>query len=154
MKIVRIYELLSEKNIILELNAQDKEGVIRELVEVLVSSEKLPEGEPLLEEALKRERLGSTGLGEGIAIPHARSDTIDSIAVAFGLSSRGVEFEALDGKPVKVIIFFAIPTTSVREYLMLLAHTARLFKKKELVGALFRCSSPSEVLKVFRKYES
>jgi len=153
MKAVKICELLRAEDITLEIRARGKEPLIRELVGLLARSGKVAEEAAVIEEALKRERLGSTGLGDGIAIPHARTDIVKQIAVAFGLSRHGVEFAALDGGPVHVVLFFAIPAEAVREYLMLLAHTARMFKKKELVQTLLTCTTPEQVIAAFARNE-
>jgi len=153
MKIVKIYELLEPENITLDIEASSKESLVRELVSLLGRSGKVKDEAALIEEAMRRERVGTTGLGDGIAIPHARTDLVKGIAVAFGLSRRGIEFAALDGRPVHVVLFFAIPAEAVREYLMLLAHTARLFKKKDFVEHLMACTSPEQVIATFARYE-
>lgn len=121
-------ELMDPKRVKIGLKAKDKEGVLRELVDLLDLSE---ENKEILLEALKRrEELGSTGIGKGIAIPHSRSTVVDNIYLVIGTSKEGVDFDSVDGKPVHIFfLLVAPPNDPGTRYLISLGRIAQLAKK-------------------------
>jgi|YelNatPaOPRAMG01_1025707.scaffolds.fasta_scaffold21317_3 PTS system nitrogen regulatory IIA component len=125
---MRITDFLDKDSIVEELISDTKEGVLRELVSVLVKNGKVKDEKKALEVLFEREKLGSTGIGEGIAIPHGKLPDLESIVCAFGRSKRGVNFEAIDGAPVHLVFLLLAPENSTTEHLKALASLSRLLK--------------------------
>ncbi|HEX16646.1 MAG TPA: PTS sugar transporter subunit IIA [Deltaproteobacteria bacterium] len=125
---MKIAEMLDEGSIIEELSARDKEGALRELVSLLAQGGKLKDEAKALEVLFEREKLGSTGIGEGIAIPHGKLPDLEGVICAFGRSRKGIDFEAVDGKPVHLLFLLLAPENSASEHLKALARLSRLLK--------------------------
>ena len=106
---IRLSEFFEEDLFIPALASNDKTGVLRELVDALVRSQRIREGDILFQMLEQREKLGSTGIGRGVAVPHGRSLAMTRLAVVFGRSEAGVEFDALDGKPVHLFFLTVAP---------------------------------------------
>ena len=127
---MKIIEFLNEKAITAELKATDKEGVIKELTDLLARVEGLRNKEEIIKILLAREELGSTGIGFGIGIPHGKSNLVKNLTAAFGISSKGIEFDALDGEPVHIFFLLLAPEDSAGPHLKALARISRLLKDK------------------------
>ncbi|HHF57929.1 MAG TPA: PTS sugar transporter subunit IIA [candidate division WOR-3 bacterium] len=121
-------QLLKEERVILDLKSKDKESVLEELLEPLNLPE---ERKKLVLEALKkRESIGSTGIGKGIAIPHTRSVVLDDVYLVVGRSKEGVDFQALDGKPVHLFFLLCAPPQDPgTRYLITLGMIANIARK-------------------------
>ncbi len=146
-------ELMDPKRVKIGLQAKDKEGVLRELVELLDIPE---ENKEILLEALKRrEELGSTGIGRGIAIPHSRSTVVDNLYLVIGVSKEGVDFDAVDGKPVHIFfLLVAPPNDPGSRYLIYLGRVAQLAKKiVENNVDYLSVESPEELIELLSSLE-
>src|SRR5690242_17352734 len=99
---MKILDFLKPSSISVEVTATTKKGVLEELVGLLVKEGRVQNAPATVEALLEREKLGSTGIGQGIAIPHAKTDQVSGVVAAFGLSRRGVQFNSLDGEPVHI----------------------------------------------------
>jgi mannitol/fructose-specific phosphotransferase system IIA component (Ntr-type) len=106
---IRLSEFFEEDLFIPALASTEKNAVLRELADALVRSQRIREGEILFQMLEQREKLGSTGIGRGVAVPHGRSLAMTRLAVVFGRSEAGVEFDALDGKPVHLFFLTVAP---------------------------------------------
>jgi PTS system nitrogen regulatory IIA component len=106
---IRLSEFFEEDLFIPALASTDKTGVLRELVDALTRSQRIREGDILFQMLEQREKLGSTGIGRGVAVPHGRSLAMTRLAVVFGRSEAGVEFDSLDGKPVHLFFLTVAP---------------------------------------------
>jgi len=102
---------------------------------------------------MEREKLGSTGIGQGIAVPHTKTEQIDDLVGAVGISDDGVSFDALDGEPVYIIFLILAPSKSIGLHLKALAKIARLLKDKTFRNALRKSTSASEVARIIREDE-
>ncbi len=100
-----------------------------------------------------RENLESTGIGNGIAIPHARCDDVDELTVICGISRDGIDFDALDGKPVYVIFLIVSPDKNKSLYLRVLANISRLLRHTPVRDELIRARNPKEAIEIIKKYE-
>jgi len=120
--------MLKSEFIIEELKATNKRDVLAELVGVIAKGEGTIDPEAMLQVFLEREQLGSTGIGDGIAIPHGKLAGLDETVLAFGRSREGVAFEALDGKPVHLFFLLAAPENSAGRHLKALAKISRMLK--------------------------
>ncbi len=136
---IKLVDYLQENWVISDLKGTDKRSILKELSGVLVKPCKVPSEEELLEVLLERERLGSTGIGEGIAIPHGRLKKLKGFFISFGRSVKGVDFDSIDHKPSHLFFLVMAPENSAVENLKLLGRIVQLLKdasfKKHLVGA-------------------
>ncbi|MFN3966383.1 MAG: PTS sugar transporter subunit IIA [Endomicrobiia bacterium] len=148
---MKISDFLCEKAVTLNLQSRDKKGAIAELVELLYKEKKVKDPAKAINSIMEREKLGTTGVGQGVAIPHGRTDTVDELVGAFGISKQGVEFESLDGEPVYLIFLLLSPVESAGHHLRALSRVSRLFKDKFFRQALMDSKSVEEVLKIIHQ---
>lgn len=146
---------LAAERIAVPLHADDKEGVIRELADLTARSVgEADRTDELAEAVLERERVLSTGIGGGVALPHARTAVVPSLALAAGTSPDGVEFAALDGRPVRLIFLLAGPVDTAGDHVRALSRLSRLLAEEELRERLLACGGPEEFLEVVREAEA
>jgi PTS system nitrogen regulatory IIA component len=127
---MKISELLNENLIIADLKARAKQQALEEMVTCLTASRHGIDAKDLFNVLIEREKLGSTGIGNGIAIPHGKLDGLDNICLVFARSTAGIEFDSLDGKPVHLIFLLVAPSNSAGVHLKALARLSRLLKEK------------------------
>ena len=144
---ISILDYLPSSCINIDLKSQTKKEVLKELVTLLSSNQKMKSPEKVLKTLQDREELGSTGIGQGVAIPHGKSDDLAEIQMAVGLSKKGIEFDALDGEPVHLFFLLIAPQNSTGTHLKILAKISRLLKDKFFRQALRESKNPEEVLK-------
>lgn len=150
---MQILDLLSPDAIRMNLEAKTKKDVIKELVELLVKTGRVKDKKKMVQVLLEREELGSTGIGQGIAIPHGKSDTVGDLAAAFGLSPEGIPFDALDGEPVHIFFLLVAPEGAAGAHLKALARISSLLKDKYFRKSLLSAKSPDEIVKIIREEE-
>lgn len=143
--------LLKEKFIDLELKNKDKRKVIVELVELVAQSKKLKSKKTFFNALIERESLGSTGIGDGIAIPHVKTKVARDFILAFGRSSEGVDFDALDGEKTFLFFILASPKDEVGRHLKILAEISHLVKDKFIVKLLRQAKDKKEILKIISR---
>jgi len=148
---MEIMDFLSRKAVTADLKQTDKPGVIKELVELLFNAREIKNKDSLISSLLEREALGSTGIGQGIAIPHAKSPTAKKLVVAFGLSRNGINFDALDGEPVYICFLLVAPPGSAGPHLKALARISRLLKDKSFRSSLKNAKDEKEILEIIKK---
>ena len=138
---MKIMDFLSRKAITTDVKAAKKEEVVKELVDLLINTGEIEKRHrnKLIDNLMARESLGSTAIGQGIAIPHAKSDCVDKLVAAFGLSKKGVDFDSLDGEPVYIFFLLVAPQDSAGPHLKALARISRLLKDKYLRDSLRSC---------------
>lgn len=147
---MKIMDFLSKKAIIPELKSTKKTEVIKELVDALINAGETDKRyrNKLIEALMAREELGSTAIGQGIGIPHAKSAYVDKLIAAFGLSSKGIEFDSLDGEPVYIMFLLMAPQDSAGPHLKALALISRLLKDKYLRDNLKACKDEKSIIKI------
>lgn len=150
---MRLAEYLDESMIFLDIDAQDKNEVIAQIVNGMKENKSITGAAEFLDEVYKRESLGSTCIGNGVALPHARTKTAKEIIVAFARLKNGVDFEAEDREPVKLVFLLGTPVNTVGEYLKLLAKLSKLLKKKTLRNKLLKVRTPGEILNILEDAE-
>ncbi|PIQ88982.1 MAG: PTS fructose transporter subunit IIA [Candidatus Omnitrophica bacterium CG11_big_fil_rev_8_21_14_0_20_42_13] len=148
---MKIMDFLNEKAICANLKAQDKEGVIRELVDLLFKAGVIKDKDEMISTLLARESLGSTGIGQGIGIPHGKSDKVKELVAAFGLSRKGVKFDSLDGEPAYIFFLLVAPEESAGPHLKALARISRFLKDKYFRDLLKGAQDEKEIVKVIRE---
>ena len=153
---MKIMEFLNEKAVAAEIKANNKEGVIRELADILAKAQGLKpkEKEDLIKVLLNRESLGSTGIGQGVGIPHGKTNSIKKLVAAFGISRQGVNFDALDGEPVFIFFLLVAPEDSAGPHLKALARISRLLKDKYFRETLRSLTDEKAILKIIREEDT
>lgn len=147
---LKILDFLSPSAITAELAASTKKEVLEELVALLSKEGKVADAKATVEVLIEREKLGSTGIGQGIAIPHAKTDQAKEVVAAFGLSRRGVQFDALDGDPVNIFFLLVAPPDAAALHLKALARISRLLKDKFFRQSLRETKTSAEILKLIK----
>jgi len=148
---MKVTDFLNEKAISANLKAQDKEGLIRELVELLYKAGAIKDKDELVNALLAREALGSTGIGQGIGIPHGKSNKVKQLVAAFGLSRKGVNFDSLDGEPVYIFFLLVAPEESAGPHLKALARISRFLKDKYFRDLLKGAKDEKEIIKIIKE---
>jgi mannitol/fructose-specific phosphotransferase system IIA component (Ntr-type) len=143
--------LFTSEQIIPEMKATERWPAIVELIDLLVAQKKIaPANRDSILGALKqREETMSTGIGFGIAIPHASSDAVSDVIAAFGRSSQGIEFDALDNAPVKFVVLFIVPKNQFQTHLRTLASIAKFLNDRSVREGLAAANSRDEILQIF-----
>ncbi len=147
---MRILEALNKNAIIDDLKAKDKKGILEELVYPLVETTGIDQ-ETLVKVLIERERLGSTGIGGGVGIPHGKLDSLQSIALGLGVSRSGVDFESMDGKPTHIFFLLLTPENSTGLHLKLLARISRLLKKGPFKEKLLQALDRDEIFRALKE---
>lgn len=146
-------QILKADCIQVPLQKASKMDVIAELVDLLVTSGQIKNRTKILAALYEREELMSTGVGGGVAIPHAKADNIDSIVAAFGISPEGIDFESHDQKPVKLIFLLVGPQNQPGPHLKILSRISRLLHQPEFRERLISLRDPDEILTVIDNEE-
>ncbi|MCU0666866.1 MAG: PTS sugar transporter subunit IIA [Candidatus Omnitrophica bacterium] len=150
---ILVSNLLKSSLIILELQSKDKKSVLLELVDLIAKSKKLSDKKAFSKAIHDREKLGSTGLGQGVAIPHAKSKVVKGFVLVFARCSEGIDFGALDGEKTYLFFSLASPQQDVGVHLKLLSEISRLVKDKFTVESLKKAKSCQEVVKIITAME-
>jgi PTS system nitrogen regulatory IIA component len=143
-RIMKLQDFLPSENVVVGMQASSKEQLIRLLSDMASKKCGLAAG-MISKGLLERERLGSTGIGEGIAIPHARFEDLQEIVCLCAKLSRPVDFDAMDGLPVDVVILLLSPSNAGREGLNILSCVARRFRDERVLPAICQAGSAEEV---------
>ena len=145
---MKITDILKKDFVITNLDGIDKNSVLKELSVFLEEKGAVKNKDTLLTALTEREKLGSTGIGENVAIPHAKLEEIDHIITLFGRSEKGVEFESLDKKPVHFICLVIAPSNSTGQHLKALARISRLLKNPVLREAVLSATEMDKIYSV------
>lgn len=150
---MKITDFLKESSIIIGIKNRNKKGSLDELLSILEKNGDIKNREKILEALMERELLGSTGIGQGIAVPHTKSEQVDDLIGALAISHQGVNFESLDGEPVYIMFLVLAPTKAIGVHLKALAKIARLLKDRVFRNALKNCKTSTEALKIIQEDE-
>jgi PTS system nitrogen regulatory IIA component len=148
-----LLDILSPNSTIVGLSADSKEGIIRELVESLEEGESISDRDKVLQAVLERENMMSTGIGDGIAIPHGKSDAVVKLTAALGTHKRGVDFETLDGEPAFVFFLLVSPANISGPHIKALARISRLLKNDDFKKSLIEATTADEIVAAIEKEE-
>ena len=151
---MKIMDFLNADAITVDLQATDKKSAIVELVEVLKSTKKVKKTDEIIEVVLEREKLGSTGIGQGVAIPHGKTDVLQEQVGALGISRKGIEFNSLDGEPVHIVFLLVGPVEVAGQHLKTLSRISRLFKDKFLRQAIRDAKTKEEIVKIIQQEDA
>ena len=142
---MRLSEILAIDNIIPELKAKDKKGVLGELAEVIANYDANIDKGMLVKVLIEREHLGSTGIGDGVAIPHGKLSSVKQPIVSFGRSKKGLDFDSMDGQPAFLFFLLLAPENSSGVHLQVLTKIARILKSSTFRKALMQVNSREEI---------
>ena len=142
---MRLSEILGESSVIPDLKARDKKAVLEELAQTIVDQEPDLDKSALVRVLLDRERLGSTGIGDGVAIPHGKFDGLSQPMVSFGRSRKGLDFESMDGQPAFLFFLLVAPENSTSIHLKALARIAKILKSSSFRKALMEIPTKKEL---------
>lgn len=151
---MKIAEFLSPQAVVSELSAQSKVEVLRELSSQLAKAHPALKTDRLIEVLQEREKLGSTGIGEGVAIPHGKLTGIGQLSACFGVSRRGVDFDAIDGKPTHLFFALIAPENSAGIHLKALARISRLFKNPRFRQAILEAKTPEQIYQLIAEEDA
>ncbi len=150
---MKVLDLLSDKFVIPELKGQTKDEVINELIDLFKDDPRVIDLEKVREAVLEREKIMSTGVGKGFAIPHGKTNTVNDILAAFGKTSRPIEYDSLDGHPVYLVFLLVGKDNLVSKHIKLLSRISRMMNKDEFRESLLKAKTSEEILNIFRKEE-
>jgi PTS system nitrogen regulatory IIA component len=145
---MKITSILSEESLIPELKSKSKNEVIRELGEAIHKVEPSIPLEPLVQILMEREKLGSTGIGSGVAIPHGKIANLDHIVAAFGRSKAGIDFYSQDGEPTYLFFVLVAPENTAGLHLKALAKLSRLLKDSNFRDRLMKVPDAKAIYQI------
>jgi fructose-specific phosphotransferase system IIA component len=148
-----IAESLKNGRVLISLSGGNKAEILRRMIEVLAQQSVISDPEKVLKDFLDREAKGSTGIGNGIAIPHVRSDQVSGLEYVFANSDQGIDFESLDGEPVHILFLMIAPAGSHGIHIKALARVSRILNDETLRLRLRRAADPEDVLQLIADRE-
>jgi PTS system nitrogen regulatory IIA component len=149
---MKILDVLHKETILVDLKSVDKKGVLDEMG-IPVARVAGVNHEDLMRVLMERERLGSTGIGGGVGIPHGKMKNLESMVVGFGLSRKGVDFESIDGLPTYIFFLLITPENSTGLHLKLLARISRILKNDHFTERLLNATGRDEILSIIEEEE-
>jgi fructose-specific phosphotransferase system IIA component len=150
---MKISEILDPKCVFFNIKSKDKFEVISEMVYEVCSVNNLSEKDKIYNEVIKREKIMSTGVGKGIALPHAKTNFTKSIFAGLAMVEPSIDFESLDDEPVNIIFLLIGSDTNVGLHLRVLSKISRLMNSDSFRNQLLECTDSNEILDLFSKYE-
>jgi PTS system nitrogen regulatory IIA component len=150
---MKMLEFLKDGAITADLKSNDKEGVISELVDLLFKDEDFKGKDKLVKALMDREALGSTGIGQGIGIPHAKSSVVNELQASLGISRKGVDYDSLDGEPTYIFFLLVAPEDAAGPHLKALARISRVLKDKFVRDSLISAKDEKAVLNIISQVD-
>lgn len=150
---INLLDILSPACVKVPLAATTKRGVIEELVDMLASAGKVSDAQALKDAVWTREQTRTTGIGLGLAIPHGKCAGMSGLAMAIGKPSEPMNFESIDGQPVKLIVLLASPPDKQSDHIQALARISRLMNMEEFRTKAYATTSSEELFELFRSQE-
>lgn len=147
---MKILDVLQKESIISDLKSQDKKGILEELVAPIAIITGINHKD-LIQVLMDREQLGSTGIGGGIGIPHGKLKQLESLALGFGLSRKGVDFESMDNQPTHIFFLLVTPENSTGLHLKMLARISRILKHDQFREKLLNAASSDEIFSIIKE---
>ena len=151
---MKIEEILKKESVIEDLLGDNKVKVIKEMTQCLKKNNFIKNDQALFETLMEREKLGSTGIGENVAIPHGKSDEVTQIITVLARSKKGVEFESLDQKPVHFVCMVIAPAHSTGQHLKVLARVSRIFKNQGIREEILKAENSDTIYSILMNEDS
>lgn len=146
-----LIDLIEESVVRVPLQGRDKATVIHELVQTLAAAGRITDSETAYRAVMDREAKGSTGLEEGIAVPHGKTTAVRELTIAIGIATDGVDFESLDAKPARLLFLILAPPDKAGPHIEALAEIARMSRSTAFCNALAACRTPGEVVRMLKE---
>ena len=150
---MKLADLLNKDLIKVPLDKKNKEEVIGELIDILVENGKIKNRDAVVSAVMEREKVMSTGVGDGVAIPHGKAEGVNDVVAAFGISQEEINFLSIDEKPVHLVFLLIASPDATGPHLKALSRVSRLLNKKEFRAKLLYAKSSSDVLEMIREEE-
>ena len=150
---MKVFELLDEKFILTDFKSVEKESVINELIDLYKGNDKVNDIEMVRTAILDREKIMSTGVGKGFAIPHGKTNAVNNVIAAFGKTTRDIDYDALDGNPVHLVFLLVGRDDMVSKHIKLLSRISRLMNKDEFRERLVNSNTKEEIINIFKEEE-
>lgn len=150
---MKVSDLLNTKVVLTELNSNKKEDVINELLDLFINDSRVLDLEKVRNAVLDREQIMSTGVGKGFAIPHGKTSAVTDIIGAFVKTSKAIDYDSLDGKPVNLIFLLVGKDTLVSSHIKLLSRISRLMNKDDFRERLLEANNQEEIINLFIEEE-
>lgn len=149
----KVIDYLKVETINIDLKAKDKKSALKEIFEQFKNCDEIVDLNKCYEDILEREKLGSTGIGEGFAIPHAKTNGVKDLILTVAISKTPIDYESLDGKKVNIFFMFLSPNELAQEYLILLAKISRFIKQEGFKSQLLNASTNEEIYEILSMRE-
>ncbi len=150
---MKISDILSADVIAVNMDAADKDDSIKKIIDLSAKSGKILDMDKVTHTIYEREKLVSTGVGKGFAIPHGKTDAISDVVAAFAITKEPIDFDSIDGEPVRFIFLLIGKENLLNTHIKLLSRISRLMNKDDFREALLEAKTSEEVLKIFRDEE-
>lgn len=150
---MKLLDILTIHCIKVPLDGSSKQAAIYELVDVLAATGRVKDAAALKEAVWTREQTRTTGIGHGLAIPHGKCACVESLAIAIGKPAQPLDFQAIDNKPVKLIILLASPLNATSDHIQALAHISRLMTIEEFRQKIYQATSAQEIFDLIKTQE-
>lgn len=150
---MKISDILSTDVIAVKLDTTDKDDAIKKVIDLAAKSNKILDLEKVSQTIFEREKLVSTGVGKGFAIPHGKTDSISDVVAAFAITKEPIDFDSIDGEPVSFIFLLIGKENLLNTHIKLLSRISRLMNKDEFREKLLEAATPEEVLEKFKEEE-
>ncbi len=150
---MKISEILNTDSIMVDLNVESKKELLEQMIFLAEKSRKIIDRDEVRQEILEREKIMSTGVGKGIALPHAKTNSITDTIGAVAILSQPVDFNSIDDKPVSIVFLLLGMENNVGNHLRLLSKISRLMNNDSFRGNLLQCRTSNEVLELFIQFE-
>lgn len=150
---MKLLDILDPECIKAPLEATEKRSVIDELVDLLADLDRVPDPQSLKDAVWAREQTRTTGIGHGLAIPHGKCEGLKGLAMAIGKPQSPIEFEAIDGQPVRLVVLLASPPDRTSDHIQALARISRLMTMDDFRDRIYAASTPEEIFEILEKQE-
>ena len=151
---MKITEVLEEQLVQTGLSGTTKEEVIDAMIDIAARSSRVLDREKVRQAIFEREKIMSTGVGNGFAIPHGKTDAVSDIVAAFAVTAQPIDYQSLDDKPVRLVFLLVGKDNMVGPHIKLLSRISRLMGKEDFRNKLLELQTPKEILEAFRKEEA
>ncbi|KAB2921487.1 MAG: PTS sugar transporter subunit IIA [Bacteroidetes bacterium] len=151
---MKISDILDESVVRVNLKGKSKDEVINQMIAIVNHSSKILDIEKVREAIFEREKIMSTGVGNGFAIPHGKTDAVQDIVAAFAITDEPIDYESLDEQPVRLIFLLVGKDSMVGPHIKLLSRISRLMNKEEFRSKLLTAATPKQVIDIFRSEEA
>lgn len=151
---MRIVDLLNENVVRTNLQGTTKNDILNAIIDVASTQERVVDKDRVREAIFEREKIMSTGVGAGFAIPHAKSDAVSDIVAAFAVTAQPIDYQSLDDQPVRIVFLLVGRENMVGPHIKLLSRISRLMNNEDFRKRLLEAATPKDILEIFRQEEA